>query len=107
MQRNARIRVPARARLGEVITLRCMLMHPMENGYRFDTQGTLIPIDLAHTFTCTYNGVLIFKARMGTGMAANPVLTFHAVARESGVIEFKWLADDGGITTAQARIEVA
>lgn len=106
MERNARIRVPPRAHRGEILTLRCMLMHPMENGYRFDTQGTLVPIDLAHTFTCTYNGVQVFKARLGTGMAANPMLAFHAVARESGTFEFVWQADDGGVTTARAPIEV-
>ncbi|HSV78772.1 MAG TPA: thiosulfate oxidation carrier complex protein SoxZ [Ramlibacter sp.] len=106
MERNVRIRVPEKARRGQVVPVRCMIMHPMENGYRFDSQGTPVPVDLVHTFVCRYNGEEVFRASLGTGMAANPYLTFHTVATESGVLEFSWHADDGGVTTAQARLEV-
>ena len=106
MERNARIKVPAKARRGEVIQIRCMVMHPMENGYRFDTQGTPVPIQLIHTLVCNYNGEEVFRARLGTGMAANPQLAFHTVATESGTLEFSWHDDDGSVTTARARIEV-
>lgn len=105
-ERNSRIRVPAKARPGEVIQVRCMLMHPMENGYRFDTQGAFIPIHLVHTVVCRYNGEEVFRASLGTGMAANPYLTFHTVATESGTLEFTWHDDDGSVTTARAPIEV-
>jgi sulfur-oxidizing protein SoxZ len=106
-ERNSRIKVPATAKRGEVIQVRCMVMHPMENGYRIDSQGTRIPVDLIHTFTCRYNGEEVFRATLGTGMAANPYITFYTVATESGTLEFNWQADDGSVTTAQARIEVA
>lgn len=103
---NTRIRVPARARRGEIIQIKCMIMHPMENGYRFDTQGTYVPIHLINTFECRYNDEEVYRAKFGTGMAANPFLTFYTVATESGTIEFRWFEDGGGQTTAQARIEV-
>lgn len=105
-ERNSRIKVPPTAKRGEVIQLRCMLMHPMENGYRFDTQGTPVAIHLAHTFICRYNGQEVFRASLGTGISANPYLTFYTIATESGTIEFSWQDDDGSVTTAQARIEV-
>lgn len=105
-ERTARIRVPAKARRGEVILVRCMIMHPMDNGYRFDSQGTRIPVHLNHTVACRYNGEEVFRASLGTGTAANPNLAFHTVATESGTLEFTWLDDDGSVTTAQARIEV-
>lgn len=105
-ERNARIKVTAMARRGEVFQIRCMLMHPMENGYRIDTQGTRVPIHLVHTFICRYNGEEVFRASLGTGMSANPYLSFHTVATESGTIEFTWQDDDGSVITAQARIEV-
>lgn len=105
-QRNSRIKVPATAKRGEVIQVRCMVMHPMENGYRIDSQGTRIPVDLVHTVTCRYDGEEVFRATLGTGMAANPYFTFYTVATESGTLEFSWQADDGSVTTAQTRIEV-
>lgn len=106
IERTARIRVPPTAKRGEVIQIRCILMHPMENGYRFDTQGTPVPIHLAHTFICRYNGEEVFHASLGTGMSANPYLAFNTVATESGAIDFTWQDDDGTVIAAQARIEV-
>ena len=105
-QLNTRIKVPPKARRGEVIQIRCMVMHPMDNGYRFDTQGTYVPIHLINTFVCRYNGEEVFRAQFGTGVAANPNLTFHTVATESGTIDFAWHDDDGSVTSARARIEV-
>lgn len=103
---GARVKVPARARRGEVVPIRCRILHPMENGYRPDSQGARIPIHLIHTFVCRYNGEEVYRAEFGTSMAANPYLTFHTVATESGVLEFNWHDDDGSVFVAQARIEV-
>ncbi|HSV46342.1 MAG TPA: thiosulfate oxidation carrier complex protein SoxZ [Ramlibacter sp.] len=105
-ERTSRVKVPSTAKRGDVIQIRCMLMHPMENGYRFNTQGTPIPVHLIHTFICRYNGQEVFRASLGTGMSANPYLTFHTVATESGTIEFIWQDDDGSVTTSNAQIEV-
>jgi sulfur-oxidizing protein SoxZ len=104
--RTARLKVPAQARRGEVVPVRCLVMHPMESGYRFDTQGMPIAVHLIHTVVCRYNGVEVFRASLGTGMAANPYLTFHTVATESGMLEVSWHDDDGTVTSAQARIDV-
>ncbi len=103
---NARIRVPSKAKRGEVIEIRCMVMHPMDNGFRFDSQGTAIPVHLLHTFVCRHNGQEVFSAALGTGVSANPYITFHTVATESGTLDFKWHDDDGSVVTAQASIEV-
>ena len=105
-ERNSRIKVSPKAKRGEVIQIRCMIMHPMENGYRFETKGNAIPLHLIHTMVCRYGGEEVFRASLGTGMSANPSLTFYTVATESGMLEFSWHDDDGSVTTAQARIEV-
>ena len=105
-QLNSRIKVPPKAKRGEVIQIRCMIMHPMENGRRFDSQGTYVPIHLIDNFVCRYNGEEVFSAKFGTGMSANPYLIFNTVATESGTIDFTWPDDDGSLHTAQARIEV-
>ena len=107
MERSANVRVPATARRGEVVRVRCMLMHPMENGYRMDAHGTMVPIHLVHTFACRYNGEEVFRAALGTGVAANPYLSFHVLATESGTLDFTWYDDDGAVHTRQARIDGA
>ena len=39
-------------------------------------------------------------------MAANPFITFHTVATESGTIEFTWTGDNGYSATQSAKITV-
>jgi len=104
---GSRVRVPANAKRGEVIEIRAMALHPMENGFRFDTQGTLIPVNIIHTFICRYNGDEVFRATLQPGISANPYLSFTTVAQDSGMFEFVWLDDEGGYETAWAKIEVS
>jgi len=103
---NTRIRVTDKAQRGEVIQIRAIIQHPMENGYNFDTQGSTIPVHIIDTFTCSYNGTEIFRVKLEPGMAANPYLSFYTVATESGTIEFVWHDDDGSIYRAARQIEV-
>jgi sulfur-oxidizing protein SoxZ len=106
-QPNTRIRVPERVAPGEIFEIRTLIMHPMENGYRFDTQGTLIPVHIIHTFTCRYDGREIIRIDLQPGISANPYLSFCAKARTSGPIEFIWEDDDGSVWRETVTIEVA
>ena len=106
LEHNTKIRVPPKVRRGEAFAVRCLIMHPMENGRRLDADGRLVPIDIIHTFECRYAGQTVFRAEMGTGVSANPYLTFYVAATESGPMEFTWHGDDGSVSTALARIEV-
>ena len=90
-----RISAPSNARKGEVITLKAMIRHDMETGYRRDEYGREIPRDLLKQFECRYNGELVFAATLFPGMAANPFLSFHTVATESGELEFIWVDQAG------------
>jgi sulfur-oxidizing protein SoxZ len=56
---------------------------------------------------CTYNGEEIFRATLHPAIAANPFLTFHTVATESGTIAFQWTGDKGFSVTQSAKISVA
>lgn len=91
----ARIEVPRQARRGEIILLRIAIQHPMETGYRPDNFGRRIPKNVINNLVCRYNGVEVFRAEMGSGMAANPLLQFHAVAEASGEFVFEWVDDSG------------
>jgi sulfur-oxidizing protein SoxZ len=100
------INVPSKAKRGEVITIKTLISHIMETGFRHSQIGAAIPRDIIDTFVCTYNGEEIFRATLHPAIAANPFITFHTVATESGTLAFQWTGDKGFSATAQAKITV-
>ena len=103
---RALINVPPRARRGEVIAIKTLISHAMETGFRYTTAGERIPRDIIHSFVATYNGEEIFRAELFPAVSANPFITFHTVATETGTIEFKWTGDNGYAATESAKITV-
>jgi sulfur-oxidizing protein SoxZ len=103
---RALINVPPKAKRGEIITIKTLISHVMESGFRHSQLGVPIPRDIIDTFVCSYNGEEIFRATLAPAIAANPFITFHTVATESGVLEFKWTGDNGFSATESAKITV-
>ncbi|MBX9904604.1 MAG: thiosulfate oxidation carrier complex protein SoxZ [Burkholderiales bacterium] len=103
----ARIEVPRQARRGEIILLRIAIQHPMETGYRPDNFGRRIAKNVINNLVCRYNGVEVFRAEMGSGMSANPLLQFHALAEASGEFVFEWVDDSGERGSERAAITVS
>lgn len=106
-QPNVRIKLPAQARAGEVFEVRAMIMHPMETGFRIDTQGIKIPVHIIERFSCRHAGEVVFEADLNTGVAANPYLSFFMVADKSGPLEFVWHDDDGSVYTHTEQLTLA
>ena len=104
---TARIQVPATAKRGEVIAIRIAIQHPMETGFRLDDGGRAIPKNVVNRLVCRYNGVEIFRAEMGSGVSANPLLDFFTVAQESGELVFDWVDDEGKAGSERARLTVS
>ena len=102
----ARVQVPPGAKRGEVIEIRIAIQHPMETGFRYDNFGRAIPKNVINDLVVRYNGAEIFRAEMGSGIAANPYLQFYTVARASGEVEFSWVDDDGNRGAERAAISV-
>jgi sulfur-oxidizing protein SoxZ len=103
---RALINVPANAKPGEIITIKTLISHPMESGFRHNSTGERIPRDIITMFVATYNGAEIFRADLYPAIASNPFITFHTIATESGTIEFTWTGDNGYAATEQAKIAV-
>jgi sulfur-oxidizing protein SoxZ len=103
---RALINVPAKARKGDIVTIKTLISHEMETGYRHDNVGKAIPRDIISLFVCTYNGAEIFRAELFPAIAANPFVSFTTVAFESGTLEFKWTGDNGFSATETAKITV-
>ena len=91
----ARIQVPKETNRGELITVRVAIQHPMETGFRYDHMGRVIPKNVVNTLTCSYNGIEVFRAEMGSGISANPYLQFYTRAVATGEIVFEWVDDAG------------
>jgi len=103
---NTRIRVPESAALGDVIDIRAMIMHPMDNGYSYHTNGELIPVDIITSFTCRYLGEEVVSVTLEPGLSANPIFTFRLRATASGPVDFEWIDQHGDVTTATAHLTV-
>jgi len=103
---RALINVPPKAKKGEIITIKTLISHEMETGYRHDNVGKPIPRNIITQFVCTYNGLEVFRADLYPAIAANPFITFNTVATATGTFEFKWTGDNGFAQTETANITV-
>jgi sulfur-oxidizing protein SoxZ len=90
-----RVSVPPSVRRGEAFEIRVLVQHPMETGFRRDMNGQAIPMNVVDKLVCRYAGREVFRAELGTGMAANPYLVFYAIADASGEIVIEWSDDRG------------
>jgi sulfur-oxidizing protein SoxZ len=103
---RALVNVPARARKGEIIEIKALIGHPMETGFRPNATGQILKRDIIRTFSCTYNGEVVFAAEMFPATSANPYLAFFTVATESGTLKFSWEGDNGFAQSESATITV-
>ncbi len=102
----ARIQLPKTAAPGEVISVRIAIQHPMETGFRFGVNGRAVPKNVINTLVVRYNDTEVFRAEMGSGVAANPVLQFYTTARNSGEFVFQWIDDAGQRGEERAQLTV-
>ncbi|RPH40656.1 MAG: thiosulfate oxidation carrier complex protein SoxZ [Burkholderiales bacterium] len=106
MTTGALVRVPPRARRGEVVEITAMAAHPMETGLRPGADGRLVARNIVHTFTCRYDGAEVFRAELHPAVTANPYFAFTTVATRSGPLEFRWEDERGEVIVATATIVV-
>ena len=100
---RALISMPATAARGEVVTVKTLIRHPMETGFRPGPDGRLYPRDIVNSFTCRYGGREVFRAELFPAIAANPLVAFPVLATDTGEIEFRW-TDDKGETRVEKRM---
>jgi sulfur-oxidizing protein SoxZ len=103
---RALIHVPQAAKRGDIIEIKTLISHVMETGYRIGVSGQPIPRDIIDDFVCTYNGEQVFRATLYPAIAANPYISFHTVATESGTLAFSWTDQHGATQVQSAEIKV-
>ena len=103
---NIRLSVPKSAKVGAILPIKAMIKHDMESGYRRGENGDVIPRNIITKFECSYNGEIVFSADFNPAVAANPFLSFHTRATETGTLMFQWADQHGVIWSETANITV-
>lgn len=101
------IQLPSTVRRGEVFEVRVTIAHPMETGYRPGADGRVLPRDIIRRFSCRYDGETVFAAELAPAISANPYLSFHLLAADSGTLEFEWQGDNGFAQVERRPLQVA
>jgi sulfur-oxidizing protein SoxZ len=101
-----RLQVPPDVKRGETFSVRVIVQHPMETGFRRDYNGKVIALHIVDRLVCRYGGREVFRVELGSGIAANPYFVFPVVATESGDIVVEWSDTRGesGRVTATVRV---
>jgi sulfur-oxidizing protein SoxZ len=102
-----RVRVPAQAKPGEMIEIKTLISHEMENGQRKDASGATVPRKIINKFTAAFNGKTVFEADWYPAISANPYQSFFFKAAESGEFTFTWKDDDGSDYVTTNKLTVA
>ena len=103
-----RVKVPKKAKAGEVVTIKSLISHPMETGLRKDKKtGELIPRRIINTFTATFNGQEVVTVAIEPAVSANPYFQFDMKVPESGTLKFQWTDDDGSVYETEKKIAVS
>jgi sulfur-oxidizing protein SoxZ len=101
-----RVRLPERAKVGDLIEVRTVITHVMETGQRRDSGGQPISRDIINSFTATFEGAEVFKAELHPGISANPYLAFYMRVPGPGEFEFTWTDDRGAKVAEKQRLNV-
>jgi sulfur-oxidizing protein SoxZ len=104
---RALIHLPPQITRGSVIEIRTTLGHAMETGHRRDSDGRLLPRDIATRFECRLNGALVFGADLYPAIAANPYIAFPLRTTQAGELVFLWTGDNGFRHQETRRLDVA
>lgn len=107
MKKPPRIKIPPEIRAGEIVEIKTLATHIMETGNRKDAAGNVIPRDIIHTFTASFEGAPVFSAELGSGIAANPYIAFYLKVPGPGRLVLSWTEDSGETTTETVMLSVA
>jgi sulfur-oxidizing protein SoxZ len=103
---RVKLRVPSSARVGEVIKVRALVMHPMEIVERKEGK----PVDRNYRFInrviVTYLGREIAQFETSQSISENPYFAFAVKATEPGPLTVVFLDTHGGRYEGTADIKV-
>ncbi len=100
------IKMRARLKEGEV-TVKALIKHPMETGRRKDPEtDEVVPAHFIQEVFAEYQGKQVFHGYLGTGVSANPFISFAFTGGEKGaVVKLVWVDNKGQSDSAEVPIK--
>lgn len=95
-----------RAKLaGDVVDIKVLISHPMENGQRKDSAGNAVPAHYIQNLTVEVAGKLVINGQTGTSISRNPVFGFKVKGAKAGdKVVIKWRDSKGESRTDETTI---
>jgi sulfur-oxidizing protein SoxZ len=104
---EARIRVPAQIRKGDVITVHAIVSHPMDTGFFRTREGDPIPAYFIKDVVVTYGADEVARFEWTSGISRDPVVTFTLRADREAPLTMVWSDNKGGVYRQSADITFA
>jgi sulfur-oxidizing protein SoxZ len=101
-----RIKLPEKAKVGEVIEVKTLISHVMETGQRKDPDGKPIPRQIINSFSVSFAGKPVLSADLHPGISANPYFSFFMKVPGPGEFEFTWVEDGGEKVVEKAKLNI-
>ena len=92
---QARLLLPERITAGDVVTVRLLIQHAMETGYRQDVNGRVIARNVIRLVRCELGGREVFRAEPSSGLSANPLFEFSVRAQQTAEWLVQWEDEQG------------
>lgn len=107
MDIKPRIKMPKAAKAGEIIEIKTLIAHPMENGrFKNPKTGEIKPRNIIRTFVARFDDREIFRMTLHPSISANPYIAFTMKAVQSGDLRMIWTDEHGQSWLASSRLEV-
>jgi sulfur-oxidizing protein SoxZ len=88
---------------GDVVDIRVMMSHPMENGQRKDNAGAVIPPHFIQQIWIELAGKTVIQGQTGTSVSRNPVFGFKVKGGKAGdKVVVKWRDNKGETRSDEA-----
>ena len=107
MATRALVHLPPVLRRGQPFEVRTTLAHPMETGYRRDSDGQMLPRDIVRRLEVRLGSDLVFAADLHQAVAANPYVAFSLLLQDGGDLQIRWTGDKGFEHTETVRLVLA
>ena len=98
------MRIRAKAE-GEKATVRVLMAHEMETGFRKDANGQVIPAWFIQSVVAQLNGKTVMTAQWGPSVAKNPFLQFNVKGAKPGdKVNISWVDSKGDKRSDEATV---
>ncbi len=102
---QVRIRVPERAKAGDIVTVRALVTHPMESLQHRDGKIVEKNYNFIYKVEASYNGKPVFEAETTQAVSQNPFFSFSVKVNEPGKVKVIFYDTEGKTYTGEADIK--